>query len=83
MQRAAILVVDPAGVMRFKASLGLSSADRAAAGGHSPWSRDDPEPSAIVVPDVRPAPDLAAHLAVLEREGIRASTWCCVTSACP
>jgi len=72
VQRAAILVVDGDGVMRFKASLGLSAAYQAAVEGHSPWSLDDPEPSAIVVPDVRAAADLAAHLAVIEREGIRA-----------
>ena len=72
VQRAAILVVGGDGVMRFKASLGLSSTYQAAVEGHSLWALDDPEPSAIVVPDVRTAPDLAAHLAVIEREGIRA-----------
>src|SRR4051794_27032198 len=38
--RAAVLLFDPDGVIRFKAWRGLSDAYRQAAQGHSPWTPD-------------------------------------------
>ena len=38
--RAAVLLFDPDGVMRFKAWRGLSGTYRAAVEGHSPWAPD-------------------------------------------
>ena len=70
--RAAILLADEVGVMRFRAHTGLSEAYRAAAEGHSPWPADAADPQPVQVPDVAQAPDLAALRPVIEAEGIRA-----------
>jgi signal transduction histidine kinase len=70
--RAAVLLFDPDGVMRFKAWRGLSPAYRAAVQGHTPWSRDERAPEPIVVADVTQDASLAPFAALLEREGIRA-----------
>lgn len=70
--RAAILMFDDDGVMRFKAWQGLSEPYRAAVTGHSPWSRGarDTRPRAIA--DAAADAGLAPFREVLEREGIRA-----------
>jgi PAS domain S-box-containing protein len=73
--RAAILLFDEDGVLRFKAWQGLSDAYRTAVEGHSPWSRDTTFPQPIVVPDVAVHPDLAQFRAVILAEGIRALTF--------
>src|SRR6187399_3016618 len=52
LTRAAVLLFDPDGVMRFKASRGLSDAYRRAVEGHTPWSPETPDPDPIVVADV-------------------------------
>jgi PAS domain S-box-containing protein len=70
--RAAILLSDEAGVMRFRAWTGLSDGYRAAAEGHSPWPPDAANPQPVIVPDVAQAPDLAALRPVIEAEGIQA-----------
>jgi len=71
-QRAAILLFDQAGVMRFVAWRGLSDRYRAAVEGHSPWSRDTIEPPPVCVEDVAQA-DLADELkATVREEGIGA-----------
>jgi len=70
--RAGILVFDDAGVMRFRASYGLSDGYRAAVEGHSPWRRDDREPAPVLVPDALTDASLAAFRAVIAAEGIRA-----------
>src|SRR5688572_14114525 len=57
--RAAVLVFDPDGVMRFKAWRGLSDSYRAAVEGHAPWRRDTPDPRPILVRDASRDPDLA------------------------
>ena len=44
--------IDPDGVMRFKASAGLSEDYRAAVEGHTPWRPGQPAPEPVVVPDV-------------------------------
>lgn len=71
-ERAAILLLDENGVMRFKADRGLSEAYRRAVDGHSPWSADATNPQTLWIEDVAKA-ELAPGLqAALEREGIRA-----------
>jgi PAS domain S-box-containing protein len=69
-QRAAILLYDAEGVMRFKAWRHLSDDYRRAVEGHSPWRRDDPSPQPVWMEDLNHAP-LEEHLrAVVHREGI-------------
>jgi PAS domain S-box-containing protein len=70
--RAAVLIFDNDGVMRFKASRHLSLPYQAAVTGHSPWPRGTEDAQTIVVPDVREDESLAAYDDVLRREGIRA-----------
>jgi PAS domain S-box-containing protein len=70
--RAAILRFDDDGVIRFKASRGLSERYQAAVTGHSPWPRGTPCAQAIVVPDVLLDESLASYQEVLRQEGIRA-----------
>lgn len=72
VERASILAFDAAGVMRFVAWSSLSAEYRAAVDGHSPWLPTDPNPTAVVVPDVLDAPSLDGYRDVFRREGIRA-----------
>ncbi len=72
VERAAVLRIDPDGVMRFKAWRGLSEAYRRAVEGHSPWAAGDPAPAPIFVPRVEDDPALARLLPVLRAEGIGA-----------
>ena len=72
VDRAAVLLFDTDGVMRFKAWRGLSDGYRAAVEGHSPWSPDDVDPAPVIVPDVDLEPSLAAFLPVFAADGIRA-----------
>ncbi|MGH7308524.1 MAG: ATP-binding protein [Candidatus Rokuibacteriota bacterium] len=71
--RAAILLFDEDGVLRFKAWQGLSDTYRAAVE-DSPWPREATVVQPIVVPDVTAHPDLARFRTVLLAEGIRALT---------
>ncbi len=75
VSRASILLSDPDGVMRVKASRGLSEAYRRAAEGHSPWTPDSPDPRPIVVPDVEADPSLAPLLPAIRVEGIAAMAF--------
>ena len=52
VDRASILLIDHAGVMRFQAWHGLSAAYRQAVEGHSPWSIHDEQPQPVLVPDI-------------------------------
>jgi signal transduction histidine kinase len=70
--RAAILLFDDAGVMRFVASHGLSETYRRAVDGHSPWQRDEPAPALVAVDDVDADPAWASYREVFRAEGIRA-----------
>jgi PAS domain S-box-containing protein len=70
--RAAILVIDDAGMMRFCAAHGLSDDYCRAVEGHSPWAPDAVDPEPVLVSDVREAPSLSAFRAVIEREGVAA-----------
>lgn len=70
--RAAIMLFDPAGVMRMQRSEGLSEQFRAAVEGHSPWARDDMYPLPIAVDDVESAADWSDLREPYRAEGIRA-----------
>jgi PAS domain S-box-containing protein len=74
-ERASILRFDPADVMCFVAWRGLSEDYRAAVEGHSPWARDETDPSPVCIEDVATA-DLPQELkqAVLG-EAIRAAAF--------
>ncbi|HEX3799728.1 MAG TPA: PAS domain S-box protein [Verrucomicrobiae bacterium] len=71
-KRASILLYDPDGVMRFKASRGLSEEYQRAVEGHSPWTPESVDPQPIGIADV--ADDSAAKKfrAIFQRENIRA-----------
>ena len=68
--RSAILLFDPDGVMRFKASRNLSEAYQQAVEGHTPWRPDTPDPRPIVVSDVGREPSLQPYLEIIAAEGI-------------
>src|SRR5438067_1954336 len=70
--RAAVLLFDDDGVMRFKAWHALSDGYRRAVEGHSPWARDAGAPEPIFVPDVLEDRALAPFRATIVDEGIRA-----------
>ncbi|MFQ5343690.1 MAG: GAF domain-containing protein, partial [Anaerolineae bacterium] len=70
--RAAVLLFDPDGVMRFKAWRALSEGYRQAAEGHSPWQPDEKHPQPVLVPDVREEPTLERLRSVILSEGIHA-----------
>jgi signal transduction histidine kinase len=70
--RAAILVLDDTGVMRFRAWRGLSGEYRAAATGYSPWSPEATDHRSIHVPDALADPSLGSLRAAIRAEGIRA-----------
>jgi PAS domain S-box-containing protein len=70
--RGAILLFDNDGIIRFKASRGLSQEYQAAVTGHSPWPKDALTATTIVVPDVRLDESLAAYQKILSQEKIRA-----------
>jgi PAS domain S-box-containing protein len=69
--RAAILLFDDDGVLRFKAARGLSSEYQAAVTGHSPWPRGTLDAPTIAVPDVLSDHGLTAYRDALLQEGIR------------
>lgn len=70
--RAAILLFDEGGTMRFRASRGLSEEYRRAVEGHSPWPQGTPAPQPVLVPDALGAPELAAYAPLFRQEGIGA-----------
>jgi signal transduction histidine kinase len=70
--RAAILLADDGGVMRFTAWRGLSENYRRAVEGHSPWPRDARDPQPVCLPNVAEAGLAPALQEVIAGEGIRA-----------
>jgi|Deesub1362B_J571_1020462.scaffolds.fasta_scaffold01641_5 PAS domain S-box-containing protein len=70
--RAAILLFDQHGVMRFKAWRGLSEEYRKAVEGHSPWSPKEKKPQPILIPNVAEDSSLGKLRSVILREGIHA-----------
>jgi signal transduction histidine kinase len=79
--RAAILLFDADGVMRFTASRGLSSAYCDAVEGHSPWRPDSPDAQTIVVADVASDPSIEGLRSVIQEEGIAAMAFIPLVSA--
>src|SRR5579884_1757766 len=71
-RRASILLIDPDGVMRFKAWRGLSDKYRKAVEGHSPWSPGENNPKPILIPDVAERSDLGALRETILGESIGA-----------
>ncbi|MFN7955063.1 MAG: PAS domain-containing protein [bacterium] len=71
-RRAAILLFDATGRMRFQAWQGISERYRQAVEGHSPWTRGDAHPAPIVVEDVERDDRVAAVRTAIREEGIRA-----------
>ena len=72
VQRASILLFDPDGVMRFKASRGLSDKYRRAVEGHSPWRPDTRDPQPIWVADMAADPSLVSLKPIFVAENIAA-----------
>jgi PAS domain S-box-containing protein len=73
--RAAVLLADEKGVMRFVASHMLSEDYCKIVEGHSPWRQDDPDPRPVSIPDVRKEILDSKVSGAVEREGIRALTF--------
>ena len=69
-ERAAILLFDDSGVMRFKAWRKLSDEYRRAVEGHSPWARDAVAPEPVLVSDVADDASLAPFGPLFQREHI-------------
>jgi PAS domain S-box-containing protein len=70
--RAAILLRDEAGTMKFVSSHGLSEPYQKAVEGHSPWQSDDPNPSPVYIPEVASAEMNGSLKALIVAEGIGA-----------
>jgi PAS domain S-box-containing protein len=79
IHRAAILLYDAEGVMRFQAWRDLSDDYRSAAGIHSPWPRDELSPQPICIADVRTAKLDEPIREVVLREGIRSLAFLPIT----
>lgn len=77
--RAAILLCDRKGIMRFQAWRGLSDDYRRAVEGHSPWRPGETAAQPVCLDDVAKA-ELDEHLReVVAREGIRALAFLPIT----
>lgn len=72
VSRAAVLLFDPDGVMRFKASRGISEGYRRAVEGHTPWKRGEAGATSIVVADVTADASLLPFLRTIRAEQIGA-----------
>lgn len=70
--RASILLFDESGVMRFKASRGLSERYQSAVEGHSPWTREAVAPQPILVDDIASAPSVDQYREIFRAEGFSA-----------
>lgn len=74
-QRAAILLVDEAGTMKFAAWTGLSAGYRRAVEGHSPWQRNSRDPQPVAIGNVKES-DLPEDLKrAVSAEGIGALSF--------
>lgn len=78
--RAAVLLFDEAGALKFVASRGLSQPYQLAVEGHSPWTQDSADPEPIAIEDVEQA-DLPQTLKVaIGQEGISALAFIPIVS---
>ncbi len=75
VDRAAVLLFDPDGVMRFKAWRGLSDSYREAVEGHTPWAANAKGAGPIVVANVEHDPSLLPYRQALDAERIAALTF--------
>jgi PAS domain S-box-containing protein len=73
--RAAVLLHDASGVMRFVAWRGLSPSYRRAVEGHSPWPSDARDPQPVSIGDIQHAELPASLKATIDAEGIRALSF--------
>jgi PAS domain S-box-containing protein len=74
-ERAAILLIDEAGIMQFVASRGISEQYREAVAGHSPWSLDDRDPSPLSIEDIALSTLAEPLKATVLAENIRATAF--------
>ena len=72
IERAALLVCDETGKMRFVASSGLSEEYQRAVDGHTPWPPDQLNVSPLLCGDVEQDSTLSCFASEFAREGIRA-----------
>jgi PAS domain S-box-containing protein len=72
VDRAAVLIFDPDGVMRFKSWVGLSDTYRAAVEGHTPWECGAHDAEPIAITDVMQDSWVAGYREQFTKEGIRA-----------
>lgn len=79
--RAAFLLFDGAGVMRFVAWSGLSVEYRRAVEGHTPWSRHDHDAEPFGIEDIETAELDPAILAAARAEGFRSLAFVPLVSA--
>lgn len=70
--RAALLLFDSSGVMRFEASKGLSENYLRTIEGHSPWNLDQQRARPILIEDIFQDASMNDFQAVFAEEGIRA-----------
>ena len=70
IERAAVLLFDPDGVMRVKARRGRSSSCHRDVEGHSPWTSDTPHPQTIVIDDVANDGSLQAYREIFASEAV-------------
>ncbi len=75
VRRAAVLLFDRHGTMRFSAWRGLSDAYRAAVEGHTPWVPRAKGAQPMAVRDVNDDASLATFLPVFRKEGIAALSF--------
>ena len=73
--RAAILVLDDTGIMRFQAWRGLSDEYRASATGYTPWAPEATDHRSVRVPDTLADPSPGSLRAANRAEGIRALAY--------
>jgi PAS domain S-box-containing protein len=78
--RSSILLFDENDTMQFVAWRGLSSEYREAVAGHSPWKRNEGNPTPIPVPNVANADFPEELKATVLREGIHATAFMPVVS---
>ncbi len=70
VERAAILLFDGAGRMRFQAWIGLTQKYREAVEGHSPWTPTSPNARPVIVDEAVTDPGLASFHRVFNEERI-------------
>lgn len=75
VERAAVLLFDPDGIMRFKAWRGLSDSYRETVEGHTPWAPGTSHAEVIVVSDVAADESLAPYRSTMRAERIAAMAF--------